>query len=218
MPTPGGRRALPLREQTEDLSFSLLSLWLSATGIRGCLRKGHEGYTNGSPSFVMFCGCLSVTFGVLPPYVVRCQFPFLDPVWKVARKEAVWNGLPMLEWCLWASARAGEVWGKETAPMRPRTRQIVLGGVCKAPGWVSVAVLARKVRLQCTVACSSASYFAFANLQNKISFYLCSLTRTDREKSSSSRASLGPAFHWQVFPRAKVEVILSCRKSHHFPN
>lgn len=124
----------------------------------------------------MFCSNLSVTNMMLLTYMVRCRFVFLDLIWKV---EAVRNGLLML----WASAHAWEVWGKEAAQMRPWTRQILLGVVCralKATSWGSIAMLAQRVRLEHTIACFPASYFAFANLQYEFLFYVCSLTRTEK--------------------------------------
>lgn len=59
-----------------------------------------------------------------------------------------------------------------------------LGGVCTAPEPQGEAAQLcwHKVRLECSTPFSlSACYFAVANLQNKIYFYLCSPKRADKE-------------------------------------
>lgn len=139
-------------------------------------------------------------------WIRRCLRKGQWPHLKVARKEAEWKGLLMLERFFLVHVR--EVWGKETAQRRPWTRQIVLGRLCRVPkatSWVIMGVLAIKVGLKCTIACSTSSYFAFANLKNKIS-YLFSLTRTDREKSSFPGFVLDLHFAGKYFQGQKLSL------------
>lgn len=187
------------------LSCPLLALCLAQQCwmIHRCLRKGQWGLQKCLPFICDVLQLLHHDPCGAPCVRATLSVPVSSPHLKVARKGAAWNGLLMLERCFWAHAR--EVWGKETARRRPWTRRIVLWRVCrasKATGWVSTGVLAVKVGLKCTIARSPGSYFVFANLKNKIS-YLFSLTRADREQSSFSRVSLGPAFFLASISKGK---------------